>query len=184
MEDNNTPATPVFNHAAKWGGILALISIILTMLIYAVDYTLMAGFSFIIIITVVSIGFVIYAGINYRNSIGGYLPFGKAFLHGVMVFAVSGLIATIFNILLYFVIDPDLPQNLTEAIIANTEAFMAKMGAPQDQIDEALDKMREDMPANFTIGGLFWNYCKSLIWIAILSLITGLVVRKNRPEVM
>ena len=183
METNETQPSLV-NHAVKFGGILSAISIVIVLLLYAIDYTLMAGFTFILIISVVAIGFVIYAGINYRNSIGGYIPYGKAFTHGLLVFAVSGLISTVFNILLYQVIDPELPQNLSDAIIANTEASMANWGAPQESIDEAIAKMKEDMPNNFTIVGLLWGYCKTLIGYAILSLITGLVVRKNQPETM
>ena len=184
METNETPQSTLVKHAVKFGGILAAISIILVLLIYAIDYTLMAGFTFILIALAVGLGWVIYSGINYRNSIGGYIPYGKAFLHGLLVFAVSGLISTLFNILLYKVIDPDLAQNLTEAIITNTEATMAKFGAPQESIDEAISKMRDDMPNNFTVMGLLWGYCKALIWYAILSLVTGLVVRKNQPEAM
>jgi len=185
METNETTQQPTLvNHAVKFGGILAAISIVLVLLIYAIDYTLMAGFTFLIIFLVVGLSFVIYAGINYRNAIGGYIPYGKAFFHGFVVLAVSGIISTVFNILMYYVIDPNLPQNLTEAIIANTEATMAKFGAPQDSIDEAIAKMRDEMPGNFTIVGLLWGYCKALIWYAIMCLITGLVVRKNQPETM
>jgi hypothetical protein len=184
MEENTSPAPSLLNHAAKWGAILSAISILVVMLLYVVDYTLMAGFTFIIIIMVVGLGFVIYAGINYRNEIGGYIPFGKAFLHGLIVFAVSGAISTIFNLLLYNVIDPDLPANLTEAIIENTRSTMERFGAPSDSIDEALDKMREDMPKNFSTFGVIKNFFTGMIWYAILSLITGLIVRKNQPEMM
>lgn len=184
MEENATPSTTLMNHALKWGGIFAGISIVITMLIYAIDYTLMAGFTFILIMLAVGLGFVVYAGINYRNEIGGYIPFGKAFLHGFAVFAIGGVISSIFTILLYTVIDPDLPVNLTEAVISNTESMMQRFGAPQESIDEAVDKMREDMPNNFSAFGLIKGYFTSLIWYAILSLITGLIVKKNQPEMM
>lgn len=184
MEENTTPAPSLASHAAKWGAILSGISIVVVMLLYAIDYTLMAGFTFLIILTLIGLGFVIYAGINYRNEIGGYIPFGKAFVHGLIVFAIGGIITTCFNLLLYKVIDPELSENLTEAIISNTEAMMVKFGAPQDSIDETLDKMREEMPDNFSTLGLLKNYFKGLIWYTILSLITGLIVRKNQPEVM
>lgn len=184
MENNETPQPTLVNHAVKFGAILSAISIFIVLVLYVIDYTLMAGFTFLIIGLCVGLAFVIYSGINYRNSIGGYIPFGKAFFHGVMVFAVSGLIATAFNFLLYNVIDPDLPQNLSDAIVANTEESMANWGAPQETIDETINKMREDMPNNFTTFGLIKGYFTALIWYVILSLITGLIVRKNQPEVM
>ncbi|MCK6616282.1 MAG: DUF4199 domain-containing protein [Cyclobacteriaceae bacterium] len=183
MEENTSSPTLV-NHALKWGAILAGVTTVLVMLLYAIDYTLMAGFTFIIIATVLGIGMVIYAGINYRNQIGGYIPFGKAYLHGLLVFAVAGLISTAFSFLLYFVIDPDLPGNMVDAIIANTEKTMANWGAPPDTIDEQIEKMREDMPQNFTAFGLVKGYFTGLIWYIILSLITGLIVKKNQPEMV
>lgn len=181
MKENTTTPTLV-NHGARWGAILAGVTIVLVMLLYAIDYTLMAGFTFIIMATLLGIGMVIYAGINYRNQIGGYLPFGKAYLHGLLVFAVAGLISTAFNFLLYFVIDPDLANNMTEAIISNTENTMENWGAPQESIDQTIEKMREDMPQNFTALGLIKGYFTGLIWYIILSLITGLIVKKNQPE--
>lgn len=184
MEENTTQPTSLISHAAKWGAIFAGIGIVITMLLYVIDFTLMAGFTFILSMLVIGLAFVIYAGINYRNEIGGYIPFGKAYLHGFAVFAVSGIITTIFNILLYTVIDPDLAQNMTDAIISNTEATMEKWGAPAESIEPTIEKMREDTPKNFAPLGLLKGYFMGLIWYAILSLITGLVVKKNQPEMI
>jgi len=182
MEENTT--STLVNHGARWGAILAGVTIVLVMLLYAIDYTMMAGFTFIIIATLLGIGMVIYAGINYRNQVGGYLTFGKAYLHGLLVFVVAGLISTAFNFLLYFVIDPDLANNMTEAIISNTEKTMENWGAPPDSIDQTIEKMREDMPQNFTAFGFIKGYFTGLIWYIILSLITGLIVKKNQPEMV
>jgi hypothetical protein len=182
MEENTT--STLVNHGARWGAILAGVTIVLVMLLYAIDYTMMAGFTFIIIATLLGIGMVIYAGINYRNQVGGYLTFGKAYLHGLLVFVVAGLISTAFNFLLYFVIDPDLANNMTEAIISNTEKTMENWGAPSDTIDQTIEKMREDMPQNFTDFGFIKGYFTGLIWYIILSLITGLIVKKNQPEMV
>jgi hypothetical protein len=184
MEENATVPTSPFNHAAKWGAIYGAVSIVISMLIYAIDFTLFAGFTFLIISLVVGFGFVIYGGINYRNEVGGYLAFGKAYIHGFIMFAVAAAISTAFSILLFTVIDPDLPQNLTDAIISNTEAMMQKFGAPQDSIDQTIDQMREEQPKNFAPFGLVKSYFFTLIWYAILSLITGLIVKKNQPEMV
>lgn len=171
----------MINHAVKNGVILAVISIVCVMIIYVVDLTILATFKFLALILVVGLGYVIYAGINYRNEIGGYMSFGKAFQHGFLVLAVSGLITTVFNLLLYFVIDPELPDKLVNAIIANTEEMMAGFGAPQDRIDTQIEQMRGELPNQFTVGGLCLGYLKGLIFYAIIALITSLFVRKNEP---
>ena len=171
-------------HAIRFGAILSGIGIVLTLLFYAIDYTLLADWKFGIVMIVVSIGMVIYAGINYRNQAGGYLSFGKAFQHGYLTFLTAGVISTLFSILLYTVIDPDLPQNLSDAAVVKTEEMMRNFGAPEDAIEKQMDQMREDMPKRFSTVGLLTQLGWSLIIYAVLSLITSLFVKKNEPEVM
>lgn len=182
METQETTAPPsLMNHAIKNGVILGIISIVIVVLAYAVDISFMATFKFMGLMFVIGIGFVIYAGISYRNEVGGYLGYGQALQHGFLVFAISGLVSTLFQLVLYTVIDPDLAQKMTEAIITNTEEMMANFGAPQESIDQAVEKMRVDMASQFGVGGLLLGYCKALIAYLILALITALFVRKNQP---
>jgi hypothetical protein len=179
METQNTT---IFNHAIRWGGILGAVSILITMTLYAVDYSLMVQLKTLFISLLIYLGLVIYAGINYRNSIGGFLSFGKAFQHGFLVLAISALISTIFNILLYTAIDPELPQKLTDASIENTRQMMENFGAPEDQVDEALEQARERSNDQFSVGGLALGYVWILVFSAIMALISGLIVKKNEPE--
>ncbi len=182
MEEQNTqPAPSLVSHAVKHGVILGVISIVIVVLCYVVDLSMLATFKFLIFILLVGLGYVIYSGINYRGEIGGYMPYGKALQHGFLVLAISGLVSTIFNLLLYNVIDPDMPQKLTDAIIANTEEMMASFGAPQDTIDQQIATMRTEMVNNFGVFGLIKSYLMALIWYAIIALITSLFVRKNEP---
>jgi hypothetical protein len=77
-----------------------------------------------------------------------------------------------------------MPQKLADAAIEKTGEMMSSFGAPEDAIDEQLDKMREEMPAQFGPVGLLKGYLMGLIFYAIVAAISGLVVRKNQPEVM
>ncbi len=183
MEDTSTsPQGPsLINHAIKWGLISAAVSIIITLLLYVVDYTLMVQIKFALFSLVLYLGIVIYGGIEYRKSEGGYLDFGKAYLHGLIIFALSGLVGTIFNILLYTVIDPELPTKLVDASIENTRAMMEQFGAPADGMDEALEKVKTDTEARFTVVGLAKSYLWVVVVSAVLALITGLIVRKRQP---
>lgn len=181
---NETSAPTLPSHAARFGGIMGGISVVFTLLIYAVDYTLMAKPWFGLLMFAISIGIVIYAGINYRNQTTGYLSYGKAFQHGYITFLVGGLIGSIFSILLYTVIDPELPEKLTDAVIENTESMMRGFGAPEDQIETSLDQMRVDMPNTFSAMGVLKQFGWGLIIYAVLTAITSLFVKKNEPEMM
>jgi Protein of unknown function (DUF4199) len=130
------------------------------------------------------LGYGIYSGINYRNEIGGYLSFGKAFQHGFVVFAVSALISTIFNILLYTVIDPELPEKITEVAVENAQKMMEGFGMSGDQLDEAMEKTKEDTIKRYTAGGLAMSYGFTLIGCAIFALISGAIAKKKEPETL
>ena len=184
MEEPQNQPTSIYNHAVKFGLILGVISIVCVILSYIIDLSFMASFKFLGLMLIVGLGMTIYAGINYRNEIGGYLPYSKAFIHGMMVLAVSGLVGLVFNIVLYTIIDPELPQKLTEAIIENTESMMRRFGAPDESIDLATEKMRGELPDNFAPAGLAFGYVKALIWYAVIAAITSLFVRKNEPVEM
>lgn len=180
-QENNSSAPTLLNHGIKWGAILGAISITLVVIWYVIDYTLMADWKVGIFSLLIYIGFTIYAGINFRGETGGYISFGKAFQHGFLIFAVSGLIASVFNLLLYTVIDPELPAKLTEAVLEKTAAMMEGFGAPEDQIDKAMEDARSRTENQYTPSGIAMGYGYLLIMSAIFSLITGLVVRKNEP---
>ena len=172
------------SHAARYGAILGGISIVLVVLFYVVSLSFLGSYKFIGLFLLIGLGLVIYAGINYRNEVGGYLTFGKAYMHGFAVFAISGIIGTVFSMILYHVVDTELSQKMTDTIIQNTEEMMQNFGAPQDSIDQAVNGMREEMPGNFTIGGLAYGYVKGLIWYAVIALLTSLFVRKSEPVEM
>jgi len=182
MENQDEAPPSIYQHAIKFGIFLAGISIALVAVVYIVDLSIMATFKFLALAILIGLGFVIYAGISYRNSIGGFMPYGQAFIYCIICLAVSGLISTGFNILLYHVIDPDLPKNLSDAIMANTEDTMRNWGAPEEAIDKALAQMEEQRETQFSVGNLIIGYFKACIFYAIIALITALIVRKNKPE--
>ena len=103
------------NYNEEWlkgGLILAGVSILLTMLTYVIDVSLMVEWWFGVVSLLISMGLLIYLGINYRNDIGGILSYGDAFKFSFLVFFVSYVVGIIFQIALYTVIDPELPETI------------------------------------------------------------------------
>jgi hypothetical protein len=182
MEEQESPN--LFQHALRWGLIVGAVSIVLTGTLYAIDYTMLANWKTGIFVFALFIGLAIYAGINYRGEAGGYLTYGKAFQHAFILMAVSGLLSTIFNIVLYTIIDPELPDKLAEATMETTRAMMERFGMPEDQMDKALEDARQRTQNQFTAVGLVMSYGIGLIIYAILSSITSIFVKKNPPEEM
>jgi hypothetical protein len=178
-----TSSSPnLFKHAARMGAIGGGIGIALTVLIYIADIRLMADWKVGIFFLLFYLGYVIYAGIQFRKESGGYLPYGKAFQHGYITLAVGGVISTLFSILLFHVIDPSIPETLTQASIEKTEEMMAGFGMPEDKIEEEIEK--QDIPGRFTVVGQLTQLGWSLLINAVVAAITAIFVRKNQPETL
>lgn len=180
MEQQENAPTLV-NHALKWGVISGAIGIVIYVLLYVVDYTLMVNWKFGLLGLAIGLGIVIFATIDYRKSVGGYLSYGKAWQHGFVVLATSGIITLIFMMILYFVVDPELPQKLTDTTLDNTREMMEGFGMPADQIDGEVEKARERTENQFKIGGMALGYGIQLIVFAVVALITAIFGRRNPP---
>lgn len=180
IQGGNNPQV-LLNHALRWGLIVGLTSGILSLLLYTVDYSLLADWKVGLSMFALYIGLTIYAGIQFRKETGPYLSFGKAFQYGFIVFACSGLLATAFNILLFQVIDTDLAGKVTEVAVEKTAEMMNNFGAPADQIDKAIDDTRDRMTKQYTMAGQLKGYGIIVIVSAVFALITGLIVRKSEP---
>ena len=178
-EQEKTPT--LINHALKWGFICGAVSIFLIVVLYVVDYTMLVQFKFLLASIVISLVLVSYAGIDYRKSIGGFLPYGKAWQHGYVTLAVSGVTYMIFTLLLYNVIDRELPEKLVEASLDNARAMMENFGAPANSIDAEVEKARARTENQFKPSGQALGFGISLIIYAVLALITALFSRKNPP---
>lgn len=182
MEETTGKPTMQSN-AIKHGLILGAITIVMTLAVYAIDYSLMVSLKFALLSFLIFLGYGIYAGISFRKEIGGFLSFKDAFLHGFILFALSALISTIFSILLYTVIDPELGQKLTDVSVQNAEEMMKGFGMQEGEaFDEAMEKARTDAAGRFTVGGLALGYVWALIGCAVFALITGAIVKKKKPE--
>lgn len=177
-EEMEVKKTPLLA-GVRWGVVLGVISAIITLLIYVINPALMIKWWFGLGMLVVFLGLVVYGGISYRKDIGGYIDFGPAYLHGLMALIISGLIGTLMNMLLYYVIDPNLPAVLTEAALEQTRSMMEGFGAPADSIDDALEQARAQTEGQFTMMGIMKQYFIGIIIYAVLALITGLIVRRR-----
>jgi len=170
------------NHAIKSGVMTGIISIVLSMLIYIIDPTIFAIWWLMLLLMLIYVGLIIYFGIQHREQEGGFLSFGQAWVYSFTGLVTYGLIATIFSVLLYNIIDPELPEIVTDAVVEKSEAMMLSFGMPEDQLDEALEKTRVDTLERFTVIGALKGFLWGLIIYAILSLISGAIVKKNEPE--
>ncbi|MDA0196806.1 MAG: DUF4199 domain-containing protein [Bacteroidetes bacterium] len=167
----------------KNGIILGLIGSAVVMATYIVDYTLLANLKFTIIPLVINFALVIYFGRQFRNAGSGFLTYGKAFKLTFFILIVASVMGMLFQMLLYNVLDPDLPQMLAKEAIANAEGMFRSMGMEQSQIDAQAKIMEKEMPATFSPMGQLKNSWAIVLFGAIIASITSIFVKKNEPIV-
>lgn len=169
--------------AIKNGLILGLIGIIITMLAYVIDLNLLTSMWFGLVMLVLAIVVLAVFGNKYRDEqLEGFISFGDAFKYIFIAALISMIVSGVFQILLYNVIDPELPEIITEQALKSTEEFMEKLGTPAEDIDEAMKKAENDLDGKFTTTGILSGSWVWLIISAIYALIVGAIIKKKRPE--
>jgi hypothetical protein len=124
--------------------------------------------------------FAVLACLAAKKQGGGYLEFGKALQTSFAVFVITGIATSLFSYILFNFIDLEFKQAMQQASIEMTEKMMKKFGAPQDQIDKAMDEaMKKD---SFSFGNVMLGFAFSCFLYFLFSLIIAAIVKKKNPE--
>ncbi|MEM7163263.1 MAG: DUF4199 domain-containing protein [Bacteroidota bacterium] len=161
----------------KAGGVLILISLIT----YLGGIDLFVNNWIVFLQFLIAPVFVFIAIKNQRKSEGGHISFGRAFLTGIVTYAVMRGVFLVYSIALYNVIDPDLKYSVAEAAFDNQIEMMENWGAPESEIDKAYDQY-DDLPKRYEVGAQLSFYFILLLLGSFWSLIAALIF-KRKPKV-
>ena len=167
------------NNALKFGLIIAIFSIILTLVSYVLDIEVFS-FSFIalnlILGLAILIGSFVFGIKNYREkSLDGKITFGQAFLQGLAIGAIGYGIIAIFTYVFHAFIAPEYMAGQLDGLIA----FMEGMGVPDSALDEAIADFEEKLPP---IKQLISAVQTGGIMTVIFSLIVAASVKKDTTQ--
>ena len=165
----------------KGGLILAGVSILLTMLTYVIDVSLMVEWWFGVVSLLISMGLLIYLGINYRNDIGGILSYGDAFKFSFLVFFVSYVVGIIFQIALYTVIDPELPEIMKQLTVEKTVEMMEGFGLSDEALDAAIIGVEDGIDEATTPMGMIKSAPLGIFFLLFFSAISAIFIKRNPP---
>jgi hypothetical protein len=107
-----------------------------------------------------------------EDNLDGVISFGQAFIVAMIAVAVMSVFSVAFNYIFTNIIDPEYNTKLVNAM----EVSLEKMGAPEEQISQSLDRARSQANNQIT-NGLMW----SLGLGAVVSLIAASVLKRNEP---
>jgi Protein of unknown function (DUF4199) len=153
------------------GLIMGLITVIYTLILYAIDFMFnpYQGYVFYIVQAVVFFIFIKSYRENYKN---GYITYGQAFASGIVISLFTAIIYAIFIYILYTFIDTDLVNKQ----LAFIEETFVKAGLPQAIIDSGLKMQKKFLqPAIYAPTKLL----SSLLTGTILSLFVAIFIKKE-----
>ncbi|MGB5928920.1 MAG: DUF4199 domain-containing protein, partial [Cyclobacteriaceae bacterium] len=170
----------MIKEAIKYGAIFAVVSFIIQLVLYAIDYTLLVATFYQILSLLVIMIALVMVGIKFRKQQGGFLSFGSAYGFLMMVTVSFFLIGIVFSLLFYNVIDPELPELLQEIQIERTIETLESFNASDEQIDQAVSEAEGQNLNNISVL-LQGTLILSLIF-AVINLVLALIVKKSRPD--
>jgi hypothetical protein len=163
-------------------GVIAGLALIATSI--AMFYLLDLGlFTQAAVIYIVSLIFMVIAGLEFRKNNQDVMLYGEAFKITYLTTLVGFAISSLFSYALITFIDPELIDVLIEKYSGSTRDLMASMGAPEEEINKALEKMEEDMPKQFTGIGMAQSLFTNAVISAILAAIVSIFLRKDEKPV-
>ena len=173
---------PIKSTFLKFGLYLGLARVIWQLLFYTFGIHTMIQYNWIgSLVTLVLVSVFVVLGIkDYRSLNEGFVSFGKAFLTGLMIALVGGVILYAFNYIYVQFIDPNVTQDIMDA----TRDYMLER--VPDMSEEAYDAAMESNPfaklgQNPIFGTLIGMLLAAPFTGALVSLISAAVLKKERP---
>lgn len=173
METQNASVKKI---ALNFGLLLALTSIVISVFTYVTDNHIDRPWWLSVISTLVMVAIIVYGLKAFKKENGGFLSLGEAIKVGLAISAISAIIAVIYNYVFITVIEPEYITQLLEfteekTIADNPEMTESQLNMTMDMIEKFMSPVM--LSAFIIVGSLFFGL--------IISLISGLVMKQNRP---
>jgi len=163
--------------ALNYGLVLALLSIAVNVIAYVTDNHLDRPWWVSVLGAAVLIGVIVYGLKAFKIENSGFLSLGEAIKVGLAISLIAGIVGALYNFIFITYIEPEFVNQMLDTARAQMIEQNPEMG--QEQMDMAIgisEKMMQPsiMFALGIIGSLFFGF--------IVSLISGLIMKNNRPE--
>jgi len=165
-------------NAVSYGIVLGVISIVITTLIYALNIELFG--SWWLGLVILAINLVIYCILlsKTKKQLNNDYSFKQAFTTFFIAMLIGASISTLYNLVLFNFVDPAAKETIQEISVKSTVSMMERFGAPESEIEKAIEKVRET--DNFSIGNLLMGLGVTLVIGSIFGLILAAIF-KSKP---
>lgn len=162
----------------SYGILLGVYSVLSTTLIYALNIELFG--SWWIGLLSIAIYITVYCVLlsKTKKQLHNDFTFKQAFTTFFLALVISLTIGTVYNLILFNVIDPGAKETIREITVKTTVSMMEKFGAPESEIEKAVEEVRKT--DNFAPAKLAVSYTVTLIVGSLFGLIFAAIF-KSRP---
>ncbi|MEZ2444230.1 DUF4199 domain-containing protein [Chitinophaga sp. RCC_12] len=174
MQQNSNPGI-------KWGLLVGLAMIVWNVLIWVAgpDYLFSLKLKFIQFVVWAVLG--IFAGLERKKQLGGYIGFKDAIKPIFTTFVISSLMIAVYNYVVFtYMYDNNLMELSKKHLMEDTAWLLRKFRAPQEEIDKQLKDLK-DADYRVTISSAFIDYLRNLIKFFVVSAILAVIIRKKQP---
>lgn len=163
--------------ALNYGLLLGLASIALSVVTYVMGVHLERPWWASVLGIVIMTALIIYGLKAFKQDNGGFLSLGEAIKVGLAISVIAGILGAVYNYVFVTVIEPDFVAQMME--ITREQMIEQNPDMTEEQMEMGLSITEKFMSpgimsAMAIIFTLFLGF--------IISLISGLVMKQNRPE--
>jgi hypothetical protein len=167
------------NPGIKWGLIAGVVAILVNIIVWKVSHEAFFNFILGMILLVVFVIFSIFAGLEQKRALGGFIDFKQALKPVFLTFVIGGLMAVLCTYVFYNFVDPAIPDMAKQHELIRVEKGLQWAKMPEDDIQKQLDDIRKQdyhMPAT----GIILTYFSLLIRYFVIAAIVSICIRKKR----
>ena len=175
----------MLHFAMSNGAVLGIVLIILSLMWYILGVmpdTLGKMLLIPLLNVIIVIVFVVIGTKNYRKKVlDGFISFRDAFQVGFLIILFAYILRYFYDLIFNLIIDPGYVERVYEGLINWMYDFYGRMGVPESQFEPQIQRYEEQM-ANFSpLRSFFLGVLSAGGLGAILTLITGAILKKEPP---
>lgn len=174
MDNTSIKTTP---YALRYGLIYGIILVVFAIMLYTMDMHYQNSTPSTVVNILIGVGGILWGMLAYKKDNGGFISLSQSLKVGVAIALVGSLVGIIYGVVLTEFIDP---TTMDKALEFQKQQMLSQN--PEMSVEQANQFV--DMQKKFSsplirsafglLFGIFFGF--------IVALISGLVIKKNRPE--
>ncbi|MAU77235.1 MAG: hypothetical protein CL831_10300 [Crocinitomicaceae bacterium] len=164
------------------GGMAALISVILSLVAYILSVELLIGWQLGLAQSVLIITTMIIVGRAIRRDEGGFISYWRVFQHIMLSLLCILCASSLFNFVLFNVINPELVDVVVDLSLEKVEEMMISFGLEGDLLQETMIETQKEIRNGYTLVGSVKGVVFSSMFGAIIALIVSATQYRIDPQ--